>query len=79
MLEWCTGSVNILHAIENNLRPVQFGDNAANKKLNSKKVSEIKELLKTEGVNVIAKKFKVCHSLVSQIKNNKIWKSVSGI
>lgn len=54
------------------------GSEKSNAKLNEKMVKEIKEKLKQGyGVRQLGKEYKVHHSIISNIKNNKLWKHVS--
>ena len=69
-LEWVTGSENQKHA---NI----LGMNKPPKKLDEKEVVEIKKLLNEKIKQyLIAEKFNVTQSQISNIKRNKLWSNV---
>ena len=76
-LEWVTNSENMKHAKINNLNLKARGESHGMSKLNSLKVAEIKNRLKSKELNKdIANIYGVHTSTVSDIKRGKIWKHV---
>jgi len=76
-LEWCTPSQNTVHAMKNGLIKIIRGHNRAFAKLDDNKVREIRELIKL-GVPYIeiSKKFNICKSKITFIKQGKSWSHV---
>ncbi len=72
-LEWSTHKNNSLHSFRIGLQSNK-GEKHPGAKLNMQKVSEIKEMIKN-GIsqNKIAEKYQVHNTLISLIKNNKVW------
>jgi len=76
-LEWCSAAQNMKHAINTGLIN-NFGENNFNSKLTKQKVIEIKKLLSKKVTNKkISKFYEVHETLISQIKNGKIWKHIT--
>jgi len=74
-LEMSTASENLLHAFKTGLKVSVKGENHTNSKLSSEDVTIIKSLLlKREMVTSIARKFRISHSIISDIKAGKRWK-----
>lgn len=75
-LEWVTRSENTLHAYKNNLIPQ--GENHYNSKLTKSQVIDIfKRTHKGEKCHDIAKEFNLNKETVTNIKFQKMWKSVT--
>jgi hypothetical protein len=77
-LEWLSKSRNIKHSFKTG-RNVTRGSRIGLSKLKEHEVRDIKlHLLNPyHGITVdLAKKYKVCRTLIGQIKNNKIWKHI---
>ena len=77
-LEWCTPSENTIHALKNNLRIPNCGEDHPNSKLSEGIVRSICEKLQNGNKNIdISKDTGVPVTLVNQIKNKNIWKHIS--
>ena len=73
-LEWCNQSENMNHAFKNNLYKPIFGESYKSK-LTEKEVLEIKSKENKIIVNkILAKKYNISPTTISDIKNNKTWK-----
>jgi len=72
-LEWCTNSENQIHAYKNNLRSAKLEKNG-NAKLNIEIINKIR--ISNLNQSELAISFKVSQSLISLIRNNKIWNNV---
>lgn len=74
-LEWTTSSENIQHAYDIGLRDAKFGIENLNSKLSAGDVEEIRKNYKSRdrqfGCRALAKFYKVHHSVISDIINNK--------
>jgi len=76
MLEWCTGSENMIHAVNNNLTTT-FGITHHSAKLSIENVVKIRELYKNGNKKVhIAKMYNVSDSVINSIVIGRTWKSV---
>ena len=76
-LEWCTPSQNVIHAIENNRIAFAQGQDNHNSKLTNNQVGLIREYLKSgSALKPLADYFGVSITVISNIKNNKSWKTV---
>lgn len=77
-LEWCTQADNMRHASETGLMdPRNEGSQAFRKKLNEKKVLDIKIKIR-DGATItsLAKEYGVTASSISKIKEGRTWKHV---
>ncbi len=74
-LEWSNASENALHAFKLGLRKNEKGDNATYRKVNSKKVVEIKSIYFNQDINQtkLGEMFNISQSAISYIINNKRW------
>ena len=73
-LEWATGSENVIHALNNNLKISIKGSSHTNSKLTEKEVLEIRAIGRTKTLKEVAKIFNVDMSLISLILLRKAWK-----
>lgn len=71
-LEWVTAKQNAIHASQTKLLNAPKGEANGLSKLTNKQILEIRSLEQSQ--RAIAKQYKISQSLVSFIKNNKIWK-----
>ena len=81
-LEWVTRSENSIHAIKTGLIHIKRGDDCLNRKINSVKAKEIKDLLKEKSNNKltlqkIADICKTTRSIVKDIHQNNSWKHIN--
>jgi DNA-binding NarL/FixJ family response regulator len=75
-LEWVTQSENMKHALRTGLKKILRGEEI-NKKLTTANVIQILELIKNGISNMdIATQFNVSHTMISQIRNNHVWKHI---
>ncbi len=73
-LEWVTRKENAIHAVINGMFPKRLGEKVGTAKLTDKKILKIfKRIEKGETQRSIAKQYQVSESLISMIKNRKIW------
>jgi hypothetical protein len=72
-LEWVTGSENVRHSLDNNLKIPQKGSENGMSKLTEKQVLEIRKIGRTKTLKEVAKIYNVNMSLISLILLNKIW------
>lgn len=74
-LEWCSGSFNIRHSIENNLKIPARGSQIGSSKLNESQVLEICELLQNSDLSLrqIGQKYGVSKHCIFDIKRKKSW------
>jgi hypothetical protein len=75
-LEWCTGSENVIHSLNNNLKISQKGSEHGMSKLTEKNVLEIRKIGRTKTLKEIGKIYNVDASLISLVLLNKIWKHI---
>lgn len=77
-LEWCTHQENIQHSYDTKLNVPKTGEKHHRSKLKNKEVLQIRKELRVVGCNqtALAKKYKVSNTLITYIKNNKLWKTI---
>lgn len=78
ILEWCTGSYNVLHANQNGLK-CNKGENNSYSKNNNKIIKEIRDHYlhyPNTPLKEMAKKYNLHVSCISSIKNKKSWKHI---
>ena len=75
-LEWCTGSENVIHSLNNNLKISQKGSEHGMSKLTEKNVLEIRKIGRTKTLKEIGKIYNVDASSISLVLLNKIWKHI---
>lgn len=79
-LEWVTPQENSRHAYDTGLAVAKSGVDSSSAKLTAEQVKYIREHYipkdKEYGCRVLAKKFKVKHSVISRIIHNKTYKDV---
>lgn len=72
-LEWCTAGENLKHAYSSGIMKKRTGEDSPVSKLKWEDVNNIRKELENNIQKNIAKKYNVHQSLISNIKNNKIW------
>jgi len=75
-LEWVTGSENVIHSLNNNLKIPQKGSEHGMSKLTEKEVLEIRAIGRSKTLKEVSLKYNVDQSLISSILLNKIWNHV---
>lgn len=74
-LEWCTGSFNVRHSLENNLKVPAKGTQIASHKLTEDEVLAICDLIQNSNLSLqeIGKQFNVSKHCIFDIKRKKSW------
>lgn len=74
-LEWCTGSFNVRHCLDNGLKIPARGEKVAGNKLSETQVLEICERLKntSDSLSVIGRDYGVSKHTIFNIKKKRSW------
>ena len=75
-LEWATASENTIHAIQNGLLGIKYGEQTSGAKLTEKEVLEIRAIGRSLKQKEIAEKYGVTTSAISGILLRKNWNHI---